>query len=112
MQPPFRVITRRQGNQGLEKSNNSCQSACFILQFRGKLGSALAIEVKNLPLYDYKCYTCGHKFTVLRPVAEKDNVQCPKCKGEDVRQAISPFSSGVRRTGRGGCGTGGSSGGG
>ncbi|MBU4532906.1 MAG: zinc ribbon domain-containing protein [Eubacteriales bacterium] len=66
-----------------------------------------------MPIYDFKCYSCGHRFTVLRSVSEKDNASCPKCKGTEVKQVVSPFSFGGPKKERGGgCGSGGSSGGG
>lgn len=70
------------------------------------------IEVKDLPLYDYKCSACGHAFTQLRPVAERENAQCPRCESKQVRQVLSPFTTGIRRSGRQGCGAGGATGGG
>lgn len=69
-------------------------------------------EVKGLPLYDYKCSACDHQFTLLRPVAERDNARCPRCDGEEVRRVISTFAAGIRRARRGGCGPGGGASGG
>lgn len=66
-----------------------------------------------MPIYDFKCSGCGHKFTVLVSVSEKDKLTCPKCKDRNIKQVISSFSSYGRGAsyGGGGCGTGGYGGG-
>ncbi|HIU33111.1 MAG TPA: zinc ribbon domain-containing protein [Candidatus Pullichristensenella excrementigallinarum] len=38
-----------------------------------------------MPLYAYKCPSCGHKFEVLRSINERENVVCEKC-GEKVER--------------------------
>ncbi|MFZ3171619.1 MAG: zinc ribbon domain-containing protein [Carboxydocellales bacterium] len=68
-----------------------------------------------MPTYDFVCKECQHKFTVRVPIAERENVSCPQCKGV-VRQsflgAIAGFISGSKgkapSSGSGGnCGSGG-----
>jgi putative FmdB family regulatory protein len=47
----------------------------------------------GMPTYDFQCQDCGKKFTLSMTVAEhgKSKVACPKCKGRNVKQLISPF---------------------
>lgn len=44
-----------------------------------------------MPTYEYRCEDCGHQFTVVLSISEHEKAkqQCPKCKGEDVKQAVS-----------------------
>ena len=63
-----------------------------------------------MPLYEYECHRCGHRFEILvygqiRPI-------CPKCQGNDLLRVVSTFATsggGKRdgcfsRTSSGGCG--------
>jgi len=35
-----------------------------------------------MPLYEYTCEKCGHKWPVLRPIDKRgDPIECPKCRG-------------------------------
>ncbi|WP_066637733.1 FmdB family zinc ribbon protein [Desulfolucanica intricata] len=45
-----------------------------------------------MPIYDYLCEICGHKFTVLIPISAKDKVSCPECKATKVKQLFTGFS--------------------
>ena len=39
-----------------------------------------------MPVYDYKCPQCGHRFDLLRSMSARDeDVRCPRCGGEVVR---------------------------
>ena len=38
-----------------------------------------------MPVYDYKCVRCGHRFDLLRSLSAKDEVKCPKCGGDVAR---------------------------
>ena len=63
-----------------------------------------------MPLYEYKCTDCGHKFEeLIKNTSQKIN--CPVCKSEKVEKAFSVFaastSSGSSSScGGGGCGSG------
>lgn len=59
-----------------------------------------------MPVYDYRCAQCGHRFDLLRPVSGRDDVKCPKCGGEVTRVYAGKWSV-CRRTSFGGCGCGG-----
>jgi len=55
-----------------------------------------------VPIYDFKCEKCGHTFSVLTSLQERDKVVCPQCRSKEVRQLISACA--VRTTG--GCSSG------
>jgi putative FmdB family regulatory protein len=35
-----------------------------------------------MPIYEYKCLSCGHKFEVLQKVSDEPIKVCPECGGE------------------------------
>ncbi len=45
-----------------------------------------------MPLYDYHCPDCGHRFEEFRPMAERDHAPCPKC-GKEADKQLSGFFS-------------------
>jgi putative FmdB family regulatory protein len=57
-----------------------------------------------MPLYEYRCQTCGNSFEMLRRMSDADrDLLCPKCASEEVERQISGFATG-------GCGPSGSGG--
>jgi len=40
-----------------------------------------------MPIYEYKCQKCGHKFEKL--IFKKERVKCPKCKSTFIKKLIS-----------------------
>lgn len=72
-----------------------------------------------MPIYEYACKTCDHRFDLLRPMSRMDaDAPCPQCDGESERQlsVFAAFSSGGNGErsavagaggGCGGCGPGG-----
>jgi len=42
-----------------------------------------------MPIYEYCCDNCLHRFEMKRSFSENSNVTCPKCSS-GVRQVISP----------------------
>ena len=44
-----------------------------------------------MPLYEYKCQACGHRFEVLM-LRESQTVECPQCAGQSVERLISMFA--------------------
>jgi putative FmdB family regulatory protein len=48
-----------------------------------------------MPLYEYRCQTCGKRFELLRRMqdAEKD-LQCPQCRSLEVERMLSTFATG------------------
>ncbi|MDR0966458.1 MAG: zinc ribbon domain-containing protein [Myxococcales bacterium] len=43
-----------------------------------------------MPIYEYKCETCGHDFEEL--VRGCESVSCPHCQVGDVRRKLSTFA--------------------
>jgi len=40
-----------------------------------------------MPLYEYECFVCGHRFERIRNVAKASSVSCPECGGK-VRRLL------------------------
>jgi putative FmdB family regulatory protein len=56
------------------------------------------MEVKEVPLFEYECLSCGRAFEVLTPRRERDtDVPCPGCGERDVRRRWSTFSGRASR---------------
>lgn len=47
-----------------------------------------------MPIYEYKCLSCGYRFAMLEPVGspEKDR-ECPICHETKTRREISSFAT-------------------
>ncbi|WP_396624965.1 FmdB family zinc ribbon protein [Luteitalea sp.] len=41
-----------------------------------------------MPLYEYQCDTCGHRFEVIQKFSDAPLTECPKCQGA-VRKLLS-----------------------
>src|SRR5919198_1702579 len=66
----------------------------------------------DVPIYEYRCSTCGTQFERLQNVAGAVQPGCPQCGSDHVAKLISmiggPGSSpGAPRSSGGGCGCGG-----
>ena len=47
-----------------------------------------------MPLYEYTCSDCGHRFEVLQRIGENaDGLECPECGAERVEKEFSTFAS-------------------
>jgi putative FmdB family regulatory protein len=44
-----------------------------------------------MPIYEYKCRACGHRFEEL--VRDAITPPCPSCRGSEVERTISLFSA-------------------
>lgn len=52
-----------------------------------------------MPLYEYRCKTCGHRFEALKPISARDSVVCEKC-GEKVERVYQgKCSFGAKKSG-------------
>ena len=46
-----------------------------------------------MPIYEYKCPKCGHKFELLRPLSQaNEDAVCPRCH-ECAPRVLSTFAS-------------------
>jgi len=55
-----------------------------------------------MPIYEYRCKSCGDVHERLRRMDDADsNLRCPECDAEDVERIASAFA-----TSGGGCGPG------
>jgi putative FmdB family regulatory protein len=43
-----------------------------------------------VPLYEYECQTCGHRFEMLQKMADSPLTVCVKCEGKVERLLSSP----------------------
>ena len=43
-----------------------------------------------MPLYEYQCRSCGHRFEVIRKFSDPPEKTCPKCGGEVDKLFSSP----------------------
>jgi putative FmdB family regulatory protein len=43
-----------------------------------------------VPIYDYVCGSCGHRFEVFRGINEAGPPQCPECGGPVARAIVPP----------------------
>ncbi len=43
-----------------------------------------------MPIYDYKCRTCGHEFELI--VLRTTVVACPSCQSAELEQLLSSFA--------------------
>jgi putative FmdB family regulatory protein len=46
-----------------------------------------------MPLFEYRCRTCGHQFEFLTRGAQAPS--CPSCAGEDLQKQLSAFAVGA-----------------
>ena len=47
-----------------------------------------------MPVYEYKCNSCGEKFDVTRSFKDEETeVECPKCGKTDTRRVYSWFGT-------------------
>jgi putative FmdB family regulatory protein len=48
-----------------------------------------------MPLYEYRCQTCGKSFEMLRRMKDADqDLECPECKSQKVERLYSGFATG------------------
>jgi putative FmdB family regulatory protein len=45
-----------------------------------------------MPLRDYSCAACGHRFEKLERGTSRSRVRCPACRSIDVKQQFSGFA--------------------
>jgi putative FmdB family regulatory protein len=52
-----------------------------------------------MPLYEYKCKKCGHRFELIQSFSAEDPKECPACHGEVERLISTPARAHFKGTG-------------
>ncbi|NLI14829.1 MAG: zinc ribbon domain-containing protein [candidate division Zixibacteria bacterium] len=60
-----------------------------------------------MPIFEYTCRDCGHRFELLHSADSTETVKCPSCGSTKTDKLLSAFAG--RVTGSSGSGCGGSS---
>ncbi|MBM4445405.1 MAG: zinc ribbon domain-containing protein [Chloroflexi bacterium] len=56
-----------------------------------------------MPVYEYHCLRCGHRFELRRRLSEVDDeTACPKCGSKSPRRVFSSFATGSSSSGSAG----------
>ncbi len=42
-----------------------------------------------MPIYEYRCESCGHELEVLQKISEAPLVDCPECKSDALKKKVS-----------------------
>jgi putative FmdB family regulatory protein len=50
-----------------------------------------------MPLFEYRCESCGHRFEQLTRAGVTPS--CPKCQGEQLQKQLSTFAVSVQASG-------------
>jgi len=48
-----------------------------------------------MPLFEYRCSTCGHVTEFLEKAGSRGKHTCAKCGGTDVEKLLSSFAAGA-----------------
>lgn len=59
-----------------------------------------------MPMLDYQCAACAHRFTELVTMGKEDQVRCENCGSDQLRRVYQGkclFGSGSQHGGGGGC---------
>jgi putative FmdB family regulatory protein len=51
-----------------------------------------------MPIYEYECKKCGHRFEVIQKFSDKPRKRCPECRGA-LERLISPPAIRFKGTG-------------
>ncbi len=52
-----------------------------------------------MPIYEYSCQACEHKFSHLHKRLNEHAPNCPQCDSSTVKKLLSSFSAGVASKG-------------
>jgi putative FmdB family regulatory protein len=45
--------------------------------------------ILEMPIYEYKCYACGHTFEILQKISDAPYTECPDCGKPTLKKLIS-----------------------
>ncbi len=47
-----------------------------------------------MPIYEYRCPSCGRKFEKIRSLRDEDrDIRCPHCESDGVERVVSSFAT-------------------
>ena len=49
-----------------------------------------------MPILEYSCRACGHRFEFLKLPTTPDAARCPACQGEDLERLLPGFAMSTR----------------
>jgi len=52
-----------------------------------------------MPIYEYECKACGHRFEAIQKISDDPLVDCPECQKKELKKLIS--AAGFRLKGGG-----------
>jgi putative FmdB family regulatory protein len=55
--------------------------------------------ITEMPIYEYRCQSCGHEFETIQKIADAPLTTCPACAQETLRKKVS--AAGFRLKGGG-----------
>jgi len=70
-----------------------------ILPPKGRLNLYTHFGVKPMPIYEYRCKSCGHAFETIQKVSEPPLQDCPACGAPELSKLVS--AAGFRLKGGG-----------
>jgi len=53
-------------------------------------------KVRNMPIYEFICNSCGKEFEQLLSSTDISSVSCDSCKSSDIKKVLSASSFKVR----------------
>jgi putative FmdB family regulatory protein len=56
----------------------------------GALSGGIGIRETSLPLYEYECEKCGHRFEKIQKFSDPPPKACPRCKGRVKKLPSAP----------------------
>ena len=51
-----------------------------------------------MPVYEYRCRTCGHQFDIQQSFTDDALTECPECRGE-LRKVFAPVGISFKGSG-------------
>ena len=57
------------------------------------------IPERFMPIYEYQCDACAHKFEVMQRMSDDRLKTCPACNTDNLRKLISPVGFQLKGTG-------------
>ena len=82
------------------QSNYSISLLANVYCRNSNLAKLLKVNVEGkMPIYEYRCQSCGHQFDKLQKISDALLVECPVCGKSSLKKLVS--AAGFRLTGSG-----------